>query len=158
MTSIIESFYKGFQNLDAEQMVACYHEDIVFEDPAFGTLKGNHACNMWRMLCKSQKNKDFKVVFSNITVHEDSGSAHWEAFYTFTKTGRKVHNTVEAQFEFKDGKIIKHVDRFDLYKWSKQAFGFKGTVLGKTLFFKNKLRHTTKNLLTKFEEKQKSSA
>jgi hypothetical protein len=32
-------------------------------------------------------------------------------------------------FNFKNGLIIKHVDEFDLYKWSKQAFGVTGFYL-----------------------------
>jgi hypothetical protein len=40
-----------------------------------------------------------------------------------------VVNTIAAQFQFKNGLIIKHVDEFDLYKWSKQAFGVTGFYL-----------------------------
>ena len=151
MESVINKFYQSFQKLDAEGMVSCYHDDIVFEDPAFGVLKGERAKNMWRMLCKSQEGKDFKLIFSNVTSDEIHGSALWEAFYTFSKTNRKIHNVIQAQFEFKNGKIIKHTDSFDLYKWSKQAMGIKGVVLGRTLFFKNKIRYNTSKMLDKFE-------
>ncbi len=154
MKAIIETFYESFQKLNAEEMVRCYHDDIVFEDPAFGILKGERACNMWRMLCKSQEGKDFKLTYTNVETNESKGSAVWEAFYIFSKTGRKIHNVVQSEFTFKDGKIITHVDDFDLYKWSKQALGFKGAVLGKTLFFKNKVRHNTNVMLNKFEEKR----
>jgi len=154
MKNAIDKFYKAFNNLDAETMVSCYHDDIVFQDPAFGILKGNRAKNMWRMLCESQKNKDFQVQYSNVDISEDKGSASWEAFYTFSKTGRKVHNIIEARFEFKDGKIIKHTDTFNLHKWSKQALGLKGLILGGTTFFKNKLNAQTNRLLDKFEKKQ----
>jgi limonene-1,2-epoxide hydrolase len=151
MKQLLEAFYTAFKNLDAETMVNCYHDDVVFKDPAFGILNGDHAKNMWRMLCESQKGKDFKITFSNIEANDFNGSAHWEAFYTFSKTGRKVHNVIEAQFEFKDGKIIKHTDVFDLYRWSKQAFGLTGFLLGWTRFFKNKLNVQTNNLLSKYE-------
>lgn len=154
MQNVIETFYKAFSNLDAETMVSCYHDDIIFEDPAFGILKGNRAKNMWRMLCDSQKNKDFKVIFSNIEISENNGSASWEAFYTFSKTGRKVHNQIQANFVVKDDKIIKHTDTFNLYKWSKQAMGFKGLVIGKTKFFKNKLKGQTNKMLDKYEKRQ----
>ncbi|WCO03081.1 nuclear transport factor 2 family protein [Psychroserpens ponticola] len=154
MKDVIETFYKAFNNLDAETMVSCYHDDIIFEDPAFGVLKGKRAKNMWRMLCKSQKNKDFVVKFSNIKATNHEGSASWEAFYTFSKTGRKVHNIIEASFEFKDGKIIKHTDTFNLHKWSKQALGLKGFILGKTMYFSNKLKAQTNRLLDTFEKKQ----
>ena len=155
MEQLIETFYNAFKQLDAETMVSCYHDDIVFDDPAFGVLKGERAKNMWRMLCASQNGKDFKIIFSKIEANHAIGSARWEAFYTFSKTGRKVHNVIHANFEFKEGKIIKHTDEFDLYKWAKQAFGLKGLLLGQTKFFKTKLNAQTNHLLSKFEEKLK---
>tara|TARA_R110002072_G_scaffold261258_2_gene419961 strand:- start:23227 stop:23709 length:483 start_codon:yes stop_codon:yes gene_type:complete len=149
----IEKFYTAFQNLDAEKMVANYHNDIVFEDPAFGTLKGEKAKNMWRMLCESQKGKDFRVEFSKVEYDGKIGRANWEAFYTFSKTGRKVHNVIYAEFEFLDGKIIRHIDTFNLYRWSKQAMGFKGFLLGHTAFFRKKLNAQTNYMLSKFEQR-----
>ncbi|MEY8848946.1 nuclear transport factor 2 family protein [Psychroserpens sp. XS_ASV72] len=156
MKQLIETFYNAFQKCDAETMISCYHDDIIFEDPAFGTLKGDRAKYMWLMLCESQKDKDFKVVFDNVDANDDSGSASWEAFYTFSKTGRKVHNKINAEFTFKDGKIITHIDSFDLHKWSKQALGLKGWVLGKTVYFRNKLQSQTNKMLNSYIEKSKA--
>lgn len=153
MTEPIITFYSAFKNLDAESMVACYHDDIVFEDPAFGVLKGDHAKNMWRMLIASQKGKDFKVTYSNISSNDHKGNAKWEAQYVFSKTGRPVHNKITAHFEFKDGKILKHTDTFNLHTWSKQAFGFKGLLFGGTSFFKKKLNQQTNEMLDTFEAK-----
>ena len=48
MKQIIQQFYQAFKNLDPEAMAACYHDEIVFEDPAFGVLKGEKMKNMWR--------------------------------------------------------------------------------------------------------------
>lgn len=151
MDSIINKFYQAFDQLDAETMVSCYHENVIFEDPAFGVLKGENAKNMWRMLCSSQKKKQFQVTSSNITVNQNNGSAHWEAHYVFSKTGKKVYNKIDAMFEFKDGKIIKHTDHFNLHNWAKQALGFKGYLIGGTSFFKRKLNAQTNRLLKKFE-------
>jgi ketosteroid isomerase-like protein len=153
MNSIIHNLYQAFDQLDAETMVSYYHKNIIFEDPAFGVLKGDRVKNMWRMLCLSQKKKKFNVIASNITVNENNGSAHWEAHYVFSKTGRKVHNKIDVTFEFKDGKIIKHTDYFNLHNWAKQALGFKGYLIGGTSFFKRKLNAQTNRLLTKFENK-----
>jgi len=152
MKNVIETFYKAFNELDAETMVECYHKDIVFEDPAFGKLKGERAKNMWRMLCESQKGKNFVVKATNITCNAKTGSAHWEAFYKFSKTGRKIHNKIDAAFIIKDGKIIKHTDYFNLHNWAKQALGFKGYLMGGTSFFKRKLHSQTNRLLNKFEK------
>ncbi len=152
MENIIEKFYKAFDELDAEKMAACYHSEIVFEDPAFGKLEGDKAGNMWRMLCHSQKGKDFRITFSNISSDGKTGKANWEAFYTFSQTGKKVHNKITATFEFKDNLIVKHTDNFDVHNWAKQAMGFKGWLLGKTSFFKSKLNLQTNKLLEKFEK------
>ena len=151
MQQLVETFYQAFKNLDAETMVSCYHDDITFQDPAFGELKGKRAGNMWRMLCESQKGKNFAIEVTNIVCDETKGSAHWEAHYIFSKTGRKVHNIIDAEFEFKDGKIIKHTDHFNLHKWAKQAMGFKGLLVGGTNFFRKKLQSQTLHLLSKFE-------
>lgn len=153
MKHIIEDFYKAFENLDSEGMIACYHKEIEFEDSAFGILRGEKVKNMWRMLCENQKEKDFKLITSEIEFINQVGTAHWEARYIFSKTGRKVHNIVNAEFEFKDGKIVNHLDNFDLYRWSRQALGFSGFLLGWTSFFKKKLNVQTNKLLSRFEQK-----
>jgi len=151
MEQLIEKFYLAFAELDARKMAECYHDDIIFEDPAFGKLKGPKAKNMWLMLCQSQKGEDFHIQFSNISADDDKGKASWEARYTFSKTGRKVHNVIHAHFEFKDGKIIKHTDSFDLYRWARQAMGLAGYLLGWTPYFKKKLQVQTNRMLDKFE-------
>ena len=152
MKTIIDTFYKAFTNLDANTMVSCYHDDIIFEDPAFGILKGERAKAMWQMLCQSQKGKDFKVVVSDIKGNAINGSAHWEAYYTFSKTGRNVHNKIDAEFVFKEGLIIKHTDKFNLHNWAKQAMGLKGLMVGGTGYFSNKLKSQTNYLLSKYIE------
>jgi len=151
MKALIEKFYTAFKNLDAETMANCYHKDIVFKDPAFGILKGNKAKNMWRMLCQNQKEKDFKMSFYDIDFKDDKGTAQWEAHYIFSKTNRKVHNKITAVFEFKDDKIIKHTDSFNLYAWTQQAFGLTGYLIGWTPFFRKKLQKQTNTMLSKFE-------
>ncbi len=150
MEEVIKEFYTAFQNKDAEKMVACYHDEVVFEDPAFGKLNGERAKNMWRMLLTN--NTNLKVEFS-ITDQDIKNEANWEAFYIFSKTNRPVHNKIHAKFEFLEGKICKHTDDFNLKIWAKQALGFKGVLIGGTKFFKRKLNQQTNVLLTRFENK-----
>ena len=49
-TQVIERFYTAFQRRDARTMIACYADDVVFSDPAFGELRGDEVRGMWRML------------------------------------------------------------------------------------------------------------
>lgn len=151
MGNIIEEFYSAFQALDAERMCRCYHKDIQFSDPAFGNLEGERAKNIWRMLCSSQKDKGFELTFRDASCTASDGSAHWEAKYIFSKTGRPVHNKIDAQFKIKDGLIIEHTDDFNLHQWSKQAMGTSGMLLGWTGVFKKKLQAQTDALLKKYE-------
>ena len=153
MKNLIETFYTAFQKRDAKTMVSCYHDDIIFQDPAFGELNGEDAKAMWRMLCRNAT--DLRIEFSDISASVKKGSAHWEAWYSFSKTGRKVYNVVEAEFEFRDSKIIKHTDTFNLHKWASQAMGWKGKLLGGTSFFKNKMHQQTNKMLAEFKEKNK---
>jgi ketosteroid isomerase-like protein len=153
MKGLIEKFYKAFQNKDAQTMISCYHEDVVFNDPVFGELKGNDARAMWTMLCRNAE--DLRIELSNISASLKKGSAHWEAWYSFSKTGRKVHNVVDANFEFKDSKIIKHADSFNMHKWASQALGFKGWLLGGTNFLKEKIRQQARNSLIEFRSNNK---
>ena len=148
--ALIEKFYTYFANGDAAGMASCYHDNIEFEDPGFGKLFGNDAKLMWQMLLS--RNKDLKVTFSNVQVNENQGSASWNAEYIFGQTNRKVYNKIEAKFEFLDGKIIKHTDYFNLYKWTRQALGFKGYLLGWSSFMKNKIHTMTNKLLENYKK------
>jgi len=131
-------FYTAFSNGNVAQMCECYHPNIKFRDPVFGLLKGVEVCKMWTMLLEKSKG-NIKIEFSEIKANEHTGTAHWIATYNFSKTNRKVVNSVRAHFQFKDGLIIKHTDDFDIWKWAKQAFGWKGILLGWTGFMQKRI-------------------
>lgn len=116
---LIEKFYCSFSNYDYKSMGECYHNDIIFHDNAFGTLKGKDPALMWEMLITgSQKTTHpLEIKYSNIIANENTGSAHWIATYSFSSTGRLVVNSIQASFVFKDGLIIQHTDVFDFWKW-----------------------------------------
>ncbi|MNT11876.1 SnoaL-like domain protein [compost metagenome] len=148
-SALITRFYEAFQRLDAEAMVACYSDDIVFSDPAFGTLRGKDAGDMWRML--STRAKDFSLTFDNVHADERNGSAHWVATYLFSQTGRIVVNDIQARFVFRDGKICEHHDSFDLWRWSRQALGTTGLLLGWTPMVQGKVRQQALKGLRAFQ-------
>lgn len=150
---IIEQFYTAFSEGNANKMTACYHKDIIFQDPVFGVLEGDMAIQMWMMLL-SQKKNDTKVSFSNIEASSINGKAQWTAEYYYGDKKRKVINKVSANFKFKDGKIIEHTDDFDLWKWTRQAMGLVGTLLGWTPFMKNKIQKTTNQRLKDYIAKK----
>jgi hypothetical protein len=132
-------------------MLACYHAEATFRDPAFGELNTKELKAMWQMLVESQKDQPFVLKFSDVKATETHGSANWKAAYIFSKTGRRVLNKIHAEFEFKDGLIYMHHDHFNLYWWSCQALGIPGYLLGWTPFFKKKLQEQSKKLLKRYK-------
>ena len=126
--ALIDGFYRSFQKLDADGMAACYAEDATFSDPVFPMLRGKDVPRMWRMLCK--RAKKFELTFRDVRATDSEGSAHWEATYLFSATARTVHNVIEAKFQLANGKIVRHEDSFDLWRWCGMALGPAGKVLG----------------------------
>ena len=126
--ALIARFYAALGRRDAETMVACYHPRATFSDPVFPELDAAGVATMWRMLCA--RGRDLAIEASNIAADATSGHAHWVARYTYSATGRRVVNRIDAEFLFRDGLIHRHRDRFDLYRWLRQALGVKGAALG----------------------------
>ncbi|MCB1325444.1 MAG: nuclear transport factor 2 family protein [Spirochaetales bacterium] len=150
---LITKFYSSFQKLDHEGMNACYHDDVAFSDPVFKDLKGWRAKAMWRMLC--ERAQDFTLEFRDVKADDSSGSAYWEPTYKFSKTGNTIVNKINARFEFKDGKIIKHTDSFSLYRWARMALGLQGVLLGWTPMVQNKIRGEANTGLEMFIKRKK---
>ncbi len=130
----LERFYAAFAALDAEAMAACYAEDAAFDDEAFSLRGRTEVAGMWRMLCEvtQAKGRDvWRLQARGITADARHGQAHWEAHYRFSATGRLVHNVIDGRFEFNPaGQIVRHHDRFDFWRWSRQALGLPGWLLG----------------------------
>lgn len=125
---LITDFYAAFAKRDAEGMIACYARNVEFADAVFTSLRGEEVFSMWRML--TERAKDLRVEVSGIEGDDTTGKAHWDAHYTFSATGNQVQNRIDARFTFADGKIVHHVDTFDLWKWAGMALGLKGKLLG----------------------------
>jgi len=149
---LITQFYTAFSSKNLQKILNCYHEEIIFSDPAFGTLNGDRARGMWAMLL-AQKNSELNIRFDQVSANGETGMAYWIAQYVFGPSKRKVTNRVTARFKFKDGFIVEHRDSFDLRCWSRQAMGLSGLLLGWTSFMKNKVQRTTNGRLNAFMSK-----
>lgn len=151
---ILTKFYEAFKNHDAATMSALYHPDAHFSDPVFPDLNQKEVQAMWNMLIqRSEGNLD--VDFHSIAGDNQMAQCTWEAQYQFSKTKRDVHNIIHATMEFKDGLIIKHIDEFNLWRWSKMALGTSGALLGWTPLVKNKIRKMAAKSLEDYLQKAK---
>lgn len=147
--ALLDRYYAAFAARDGATMAGCYASDATFRDPVF-ELSGSDVGAMWRMLCS--RGGDLRTSSSNRVADEQSGSADWEAWYAFSATGRSVHNIVHSQFRFRDGRIVAQVDRFDFWRWSRQALGLPGLLLGWTPFLRDKVRSNAGKALRHFIE------
>ncbi len=136
--ALLDRFYTAFAARDGATMAACYHPQAQFSDPAFPDLKGADPGRMWQML--TERGKDLVVEYKIESATESEGRVHWEARYTFSATGRKVHNVITGEFEFKDGLIYRHRDNFDFWRWSRQALGPMGLLLGWSPMLRKKVQ------------------
>jgi ketosteroid isomerase-like protein len=150
--SLIREFYGAFARRDAEAMARCYHDDVFFTDPAFPRLRGEEARDMWRMLVA--RATDLEIVLDEAEADAEEGRAHWTARYTFTKTGRPVVNRIEARFAFRDGRIVRHYDRFSFWRWSAQALGPIGRLFGWFAPLKWLVRRQAAGQLARFSAKR----
>jgi ketosteroid isomerase-like protein len=145
---LIERFYEAFGRRDGDAMAACYAPEARFSDPVFRDLRGEEPGAMWRML--TSRADDLRIELVECDAADESGVAHWLADYTFTQTGRKVHNDVHARFRFADGLIADHVDSFGFHAWARQALGPSGLLLGWTPLIQGAVRKRARAGLDEF--------
>lgn len=148
---LITKFYTCFQNKNYKGMQDCYADNATFSDEVFVGLDAAQVKAMWEMLCV--KGKDLTLDYNNVQTTGTQGTAEWIANYTFSASQKKVVNHIKAEFVIENGKIVKHNDTFNFYKWSRQALGMPGLLLGWTGFLKNKVRQGAMKSLADFMNK-----
>ncbi|MFM9926220.1 nuclear transport factor 2 family protein [Variovorax sp. H27-G14] len=154
----IERFYSAFAKLDAATMQACYASDAQFDDEAFSLRGRREVGGMWRMLASATQAKGadvWRLSWRDVKADDTTGSAHWDAHYRFSATGRLVDNSVDARFTFTpDGLIATHHDSFAFWTWSRQALGTPGLLLGWTPMLRKKVRATAAGNLSNYLARQ----
>ncbi len=148
---MVRRFYDAFAEGNAAGMIACYAPDIEFSDPVFGELRGDLARAMWTMLCGGLR--DFSLTYDILESTGDAVRGRAVATYVYSATGRNVRNEITGTFVVRDGTIVRQDDVFDLWKWSGQALGPAGMLLGWTPFMKQKIRTMATQRLERFINK-----
>jgi ketosteroid isomerase-like protein len=151
--ALVARFYAAFADLHPASMAACYAPDARFEDEVFSLHGRDEIGAMWTMLCQATRTSGaahWRLAARDVVADDQAGGAHWEAWYRFSATGRDVHNVIDARFEFRDGLIAAHRDRFDFWAWSRQALGRPGLLLGWTPMLRAKVRAQAAGKLAAF--------
>lgn len=124
--------------------------DARFSDGAFPDLRGEDLVDRWTMLHEIAQ--DSSGEFRDSDADDTMGRAHWEARYLF-QGKRRVHNVIDASFTFRDGQVVQHVDTFDFPRWSKQALGPVGLLLGWSGFLLKQVQAQSAKLLRSWQKK-----
>jgi len=154
---LLTRFYDAFAKRDAKTMASCYADDVRFSDRVFPDLHGPEVMRMWRMLAATGAG-DLVLKVEGVVADDNAGTARWSADYTFTRTGRKVHNEITTHVEVKGGRIVRQVDSFSFWRWSRQALGPVGWLLGWTPIVRNKVRREAAGRLAAFAAKEAEAA
>lgn len=137
-------FYAAFALLDPDTMASCYAPEVQFDDEVFSLQGHEQVTGMWHMLCQSMQTTgraDWKLNYRAVVADARTGTVQWNATYRFGATGRLVENRIEAQFQFDtEGRIVRHQDQFDFWRWSRQALGMPGLLLGWSPMMRRQVR------------------
>jgi limonene-1,2-epoxide hydrolase len=134
----IDDFYAALARGDWAAVGAAYADDAQFSDPVFPHLDATQVRAMWRMLLTADSG--LQVTHQVLHNGRDRIRCRWEARYAFGRERRPVHNIVTAEFILRDGRIVHHRDHFDLWRWSRQALGPVGLLLGWTPWLRRRVR------------------
>jgi hypothetical protein len=149
---VAQRFYDAFTVRDHYTMGLLYAEHATFSDPVFQLLNAKGARLMWQMLL-SRAEDDFGIDFDVLEDGPSRAKVKWVAQYTFSATGRPVKNHVTTDMQLVAGKIVVQQDSFNLWRWSAQALGPKGTLLGWTPLVRNKIRAQASSALRDYARK-----
>ena len=149
---VAQRFYDAMMVRDWYTMGLLYAEHATFSDPVFPILNAKGVRLMWQMLL-SRADEDFGI---EVDIQEDTPArarVHWTAHYKFSATGRPVSNRISTQMHFAAGKIVRQQDDFSLWRWSRQALGIQGALLGWTPIVRNRIREQAAAALTNFAKR-----
>jgi hypothetical protein len=143
-------FYEAFMVRDFYTMGLLYANHATFRDPVFPRLTAQGARLMWQMLLTEAEDLEISA-----DIHEDTADrarVDWTARYTFTPTNRLVVNKVHTEMVIAAGKIVQQVDDFSFWRWSGQALGWKGWLLGATPLVRDPVQRKAAKSLKEFAQ------
>ncbi len=147
---VASRFYEAFMVRDHYTMGLLYANHATFRDPVFPRLTAQGTRLMWQMLLSEAE--DLEIDVNIIEDTPDRARVNWVARYTFTPTKRAVVNRVHTEMAIAAGKIVQQVDDFSFWRWSGQALGWRGWLLGYTPLVRDKVQRQAAKSLTEFAQ------
>jgi uncharacterized protein len=126
--ALLHKLYAALSAHNHREMAACYQADATFNDIAFNLRDAREIHAMWHMISEG----DIAVTVRAVDANDQTGHSEVIDDYTFSDTGRKVHNRITSTFRFRDGLIAEQRDECDPRQWADMALGgINGMVAGR---------------------------
>jgi len=154
---LLQRLFTGLNQHDHEVMAACYHLRATFTDIAFDLRGRKEIHAMWHMICApDDRTSDIRATCNVVHADDLRGQVSLVDDYTFSSTGRRVHNVIDSNLRFEDGMIIQQHDVCDARAWAAMALpGVGGFLAGRFRILRSfKAQQMLKNFVNKHSEYQ----
>jgi hypothetical protein len=158
LSPVVGRFFEAFALGDWQSMARCYHDKASFSDPVYPDLREERIVYMWHQLlaaattaeskgssnnalCLNNLQLEYKVLFGD----ERKAQVQWFATYQYGK--RPVRNEVLSTLAIWDDKIVRQVDEFNFWRWSRQARGLPGLAFGAMPWYQRSVQRSAQSRL-----------
>lgn len=142
-SAVVNRFFESYQRSDWQSMARCYHDKASFSDPIYPDLREENIVYLWFSRLSKHQSIDlqYRVVFAD----ERKAQVEWTAISPFNGKAVKIEGL--STFALWDETIVRHVDEFSFVKWSRQAQGLKGWLLGGSRFYQARVQRSARSQL-----------
>jgi hypothetical protein len=154
--ALVRRYFDALARLDGEAMAACYHPAASFSDPVFPDLRGERVGWRWRMFARgaADMHLDYDIVFGD----ERKAQVEWELRYRFAGSARPVHNKGLSTLAFWDDRIVRQIDEFDFWRWSRSSVGLLGLLFGGLPPVRSMVQRRATEQLDRYIERSRAAA
>lgn len=135
-TRALERFFDALRRCDKAALRDCCSPGLRFDDPLISITGRDDRLDWCTLLwtpCDGDGQRIWHLELDDVHTRGPLGTARWNLRYRYTPTGRLIELAVTSQFTFDpDGSITAQRDSFDFWRWSRQAHGLLGLLLGWT--------------------------
>ncbi len=158
LSPVVGRFFEAFAASDWQTMARCYHDKASFSDPVYPDLREERIVYRWHQLLSAaetstlksgSKNShslnnlklEYRVLFGD----ERKAQVLWTASYLYQN--RSVSNEVLSTLAIWDDKIVRQVDEYNFWRWSRQALGLTGLAFGAMPWYQRSVQRSAQSRL-----------
>ena len=144
--SVVDRLFEALRRADASVIDACYHPQISYSDSVFEDLRGARVALRWRMLL--QQADGFSLEHGLVFADERKAQVQWTADYRLR--GKRIRVPILSTLAIWDDLIVRQVDEYNFWQYSRQAQGIPGLLLGGLEPFQKIVRRRARRDLERF--------